>query len=242
MGVRRIAYGRGALLFLDNLGVLSLRTAWNYWPLLLAAGGVYKLAFPKMRGDAIYASALIVFGVALTLIETGAVRVHFRNSSWTLSLLLILAGTRTLQMALERNRHPIAQMTACGPGGLGEVDNWIVAGNLKRRFDDVAFRGGAINCLMGEVMLDLRRALASPEGMMIVEAHCLFGASRFRVPSDWTVKTQGASFFGGFEDKTVGARLREGEAAPCSWASEYFRLGTQKNSNEKQSSALLISF
>ena len=78
-------------------------------------------------------------------------------------------------------------------------ENNIFSGS-KRKFQDMVFRGGEINCIFGGSELDLTHAKLE-EGVNQLEVNCIFGGITLIVPSDWNVQLKKDSIFGDFADK-----------------------------------------
>lgn len=83
----------GALLFLDNLGVLPFANIGAYWPMALAAWGAVMLTRPRSHCNMVWPWTFIAIGVLLTLGNLGILRVSI-GSLWP--LFLIAAGVSML--------------------------------------------------------------------------------------------------------------------------------------------------
>jgi hypothetical protein len=98
------------------------------------------------------------------------------------------------------------------------VDNVIhdnaVFGSVKRRVEAPNFQGGEVDCVLGNVELDLRLAQI-PQGALPVtlQVNVVFGAVKLRVPSNWKVTMSVVGVFGNAEDKTL-PQTREDPGAP----------------------------
>lgn len=62
------------------------------------------------------------------------------------------------------------------------------------------FKGGSISAIMGGGNYNLRNAKLSP-GIQIIDVSIVFGGIELQVPSDWDVKVEVTSIFGGFNNK-----------------------------------------
>ena len=75
----------GALLLLANFGFLSLHPYWQYWPLILVALALSKIAFPQKRKDFAEGVWLLTLGVWLQLSILRLYGLTFANS-WPILL------------------------------------------------------------------------------------------------------------------------------------------------------------
>ena len=213
----------GVALFLDNSGVLQLRNIWEYSPLLMAAWGISVISAAPSMTRRYWGVLLIVFGVIGTLLNLGVLRLHTRDDSWLLALLLIALGFLALLRTIEAGTAPVAQSTNAAASPLEEPDapadnvlnEHTVAGSIKRRVETPNFLGGRIECIFGSVELDLRYSQIVPNGKPVtVDVSCVFGATKMRIPDTWMVTVQAAGVFGNVEDKTVPPRAGAGLSTP----------------------------
>jgi len=79
------------------------------------------------------------------------------------------------------------------------VDSTSIFGGAKKNIISKNFRGGDLVNIFGGTELDLTRADFT--GTAIVELTTIFGGTKFIVPSNWTVKSEAVTLFGGLEDK-----------------------------------------
>ncbi len=78
-------------------------------------------------------------------------------------------------------------------------ENNIFSGS-KRKFNQEQFKGGRISNIFGGTEIDLSQTTLA-EGVNILEIESVFGGVELIIPSDWNVKIQSHSVFGGFVDK-----------------------------------------
>jgi predicted membrane protein len=77
-------------------------------------------------------------------------------------------------------------------------------GSINRKLDTANFQGGVIVAFMGNVEMDLRRAVISNPGRSAtVEVRATFGAVKIRIPETWRVSMPASSILGNIEDKTI---------------------------------------
>ena len=79
------------------------------------------------------------------------------------------------------------------------VDSTSFFGGAKKNIISKNFKGGDIVNVFGGTELDLSRA--DFNGTAIIDLTTIFGGTKLVVPSNWTVKSEAVTIFGGMEDK-----------------------------------------
>jgi len=79
------------------------------------------------------------------------------------------------------------------------VDSTSVFGGAKKNIISKNFKGGDLVNIFGGTELDLTRADFT--GTAVIELTTIFGGTKLIVPSNWTVKSEAVTIFGGLEDK-----------------------------------------
>ncbi|MEP6700115.1 MAG: LiaF domain-containing protein [Bacteroidota bacterium] len=79
------------------------------------------------------------------------------------------------------------------------VDSTSVFGGAKKNIISKNFKGGDLVNIFGGTELDLTRADFT--GTAVIELTTIFGGTKLIVPSNWTVKSEAVTIFGGMEDK-----------------------------------------
>lgn len=79
------------------------------------------------------------------------------------------------------------------------VDSTSVFGGVKKNIISKNFKGGDLVSIFGGTELDLTRADFT--GTATLELTTIFGGTKLIVPSNWTVKSEAVTIFGGMEDK-----------------------------------------
>jgi predicted membrane protein len=79
------------------------------------------------------------------------------------------------------------------------VDSTSVFGGAKKNIISKNFKGGDLVSIFGGTELDLTRA--DFKGTAVLELTTIFGGTKLVVPSDWTVRSEAVTIFGGLEDK-----------------------------------------
>lgn len=209
----------GVALFLDNVGVLRLRNIWEYSPLLMVAWGVAVISGAPSMTRRYWGVLLIVFGVLGTLLNLGVLRLHTRDDSWLLALLLIALGFMALLRTIESSTIPKANLELPRRTEKVLADNVLndqtVFGSIKRRVETTNFLGGQIECVFGSVELDLRYSQIVPNGKPVtVDVKCVFGSTKMRIPDTWMVTVQASGVFGSVEDKTIPPRAGNSPGTP----------------------------
>jgi hypothetical protein len=82
----------------------------------------------------------------------------------------------------------------------GEVlDTVAVFGSTKRNILSKNFRGGDVVSFFGGSELNLMQA--DINGVAVLDVTSVFGGAKLVVPSNWTIKSEMVSIFGGIDDK-----------------------------------------
>jgi predicted membrane protein len=216
----------GTLLFLGNLGLLPIHNVFDLLPAAMIALGFTQLFRCTRPAGRFFGGLLIVFGGLFLLANFGVFHIHPRDRSWPLSMLFIALGIGMLIKILDsaERGHPAFGFRPKPPGNgpaasqpaASQVDSLhdaTVFGALKRKVDTADFQGGEVNCVFGDVEIDLRRARISPtRGSVTIEANAVFGAIKIRVPDTWRVHVSGVGVLGNYEDQTIPPAL--GSEAP----------------------------
>lgn len=79
------------------------------------------------------------------------------------------------------------------------IDSTSIFGGAKKNIISKNFKGGDLVSIFGGTELDLTRA--DFKGTAVLELTTIFGGTKLIVPSDWTVKSEAVTLFGGLEDK-----------------------------------------
>ena len=213
----------GVLLFLGNLGILPIRNIWQYWPVVLIAIGFSRLLHRNDARGFLISLLFVLFGTLFLLLNLGIIRVRADDDSWPLSLLLIAFGCAALfgrfdpVSRLRYRRHwrrravpfyPTMNQTNAFSGNEVSSEDDVVSdlvfmGSLIRKVESHVFRGGQTTSILGNIELDLRRAIVLPNQPATIDVTAIFAATKIRVPSSWRVQLNGAAVLGNFEDKTI---------------------------------------
>lgn len=207
----------GALLFLDNLGILPIQDLRAYWPIWIVIWGVHMLDRRRGQLVSIWALALIAWG---TLLILGNLHILHVTGSVFWPVMLIAFGVSMLVSPAHLRAWPDqlrVSMRHLRPPGAGEsffgnkLHESLIFGSLNRRVESQQFEGGKVDVVFGSIELDLSGAsISSPDRRASIEANAVFGGIEITVPRTWKVVMKNAAVFGGCEDKTFPPRPEPG--------------------------------
>ncbi len=198
----------GVLFLLRNLGFIYVEHLWAYWPVILIALGIARLADSRRAHGRLWGGMVATAGVLLLASNLGRIPGNVWNYIWP--VLIIWAGVNMLigggrrRRRWDRNwqRHDWSTgapaMSNANSDRLHEV---AVFGGIRKRIDSQNFEGGEVRAVFGGVELDLRPAVIVKDEIEI-EAEAVFGGVDITVPETWRVVVEGRGVFGGYEDKT----------------------------------------
>lgn len=226
-----LVIGLGLVFLLDNLGFISVRYTFRFWPTILIIFGLLKISQSRTRSGYVLGGVLVLLGVTWTFRAMGLFYVSW-NMLWPLVIIGIgiavvtksLPGGRQRQRQRRFNRAepvqpvppaaaPMAGMSAASGVNLDKdtaasghdedsiIEVSAILGGFVRRVSSQRFRGGDINVIMAGCEIDLRQASIDGEAVLNVFALC--GGITIKVPPDWSVILQGTPILGGFEEKTI---------------------------------------
>ena len=207
----------GALLFLDNLGLLPIQDIRAYWPIWIVIWGVHILDRRRSRMGSIWAFALIAWGILLIL---GNLHILHVSGSVFWPVMLIAIGMSMLLSPTQFQDWPDylrIRMQHLRPSNPRErffgnkLHESLVFGALNRRVETQQFEGGKVEAVFGSIELDLSGAsISSPDRLAALEVNAVFGGIEITVPRTWKVVMKNAAVFGGCEDKTFPPRPEPG--------------------------------
>ena len=229
----------GAVLFLDNLGLVPFANIRDYWPLAISAWGIALLSRNRGGCGLVWPWTMIAIGAVLTLGNLHIIRAN-AGSIWP--IFLIAAG---ISMLLKRTgwdwgsnwRSRWGDMHGGIHGGMHDAGRQrhffgsgerlsrrfngnilrlnVAFGGVNRRIDSPTFEGADLNCSFGELKVDLRGAtISTPNREAIIYINASFGAIKLRIPETWKVVVHGTAVFGAYDDKTVPPRPAPGIDPP----------------------------
>jgi predicted membrane protein len=215
----------GALLFLDNLGVLPIQDIRAYWPIWMILLGVHL--FDRMRSvvGSIWAVAFVVSGTLLILGNLQIIHVT-GNVVWPVMLIAFGAmmlihpvhgdewrARFRLAAAERRNRRFSHRGRGIAPQSFSgnKLNESLVFSSLNRRVETQQFEGGKLEVVFGSIELDLSEAsVSSPDRQAELELNAVFGGIEIIIPRTWKVILKSTAVFGGCTDQTVPPRPEPG--------------------------------
>jgi predicted membrane protein len=207
----------GALLFLDNLGILPIQDIRAYWPIWIVIWGVHILDRRRGQVASVWALALIAWGTLLILGNlhilhiTGSVFWPVMLIAFGVSMLLSPTQFRgwpdQLRLSMRNVRPPGARESFFG----NKLHESLIFGSLNRRVESQQFEGGKVDVVFGSIELDLSGAsISAPDRRASLDANAVFGGIEITVPRTWKVVMKNGAVFGGCEDKTFPPRPEPG--------------------------------
>jgi predicted membrane protein len=210
----------GALLFLDNVGILPIQDIRAYWPIFIVIFGVHLLDRRQGRTAIVWSIALIAWGILLIL---GNLQIIHVTGSVFWPVMLIAFGISMLVNPTHFHEWPerIRKYSQFKPPSSRQsffgnrLQESVVFASLNRRVETQQFEGGKVDAVFGSIELDLSEAsISSPDRRASLEANAVFGGIEITVPRTWKVIMKGAAVFGGCDDKTVPPRPEPGFEPP----------------------------
>jgi predicted membrane protein len=218
----------GALLFLDNLGVIPLHDLEAYWPVWMIVVGGWIFENRRSIVGVILAGGFVVTGILLILGNLHIIPVT-EDVVWpifliVLGIILLVRpfnftewSARAREASIERRRQrregrkhwhgTTARQTFSGDS-LREA---IVFSSINRRVETQQFEGGSLEVVFGAIEIDLSgAAISSANRTAKLELSAVFGGIDIIVPQSWKVLLQATAVFGGCDDKSLPSRPEPG--------------------------------
>ncbi len=185
--------------------------SWYFsWKTFLIALGLFIGFKHRFKGPAWF--ILILVGSAFLITDIYP-DVEIRRYIWP--GVLVLVGAFLIFRPRHRHRWSsdgeqkknIETDSTVSALGLGEtkehnedyVDATSIFGGAKKNIISKNFKGGDLVNIFGGTELDLTRADFT--GKAVIELTTIFGGTKLIVPSNWTIKSEAVTIFGGLEDK-----------------------------------------
>lgn len=206
----------GALLFLDNLGILPIQDIRAYWPFWIVIWGVHLLDRRRSQVVSIWALALIAWG---TLLILGNLHILHVTGSVFWPVMLIAFGVSMLVSPTHLRDWPdrIRLHTRSRPDSPREsffgnkLHEQVVFHTVNRRVETQQFEGGKLEAVFGYIELDLSgAAISCPDRRAQLKVSAVFGGIEVTVPRTWKVVMKSTAVFGGCDDQTVPPRPEPG--------------------------------
>lgn len=172
------------------------------WQVLLIALGVFIGVRHHFKGVAWFVM-MIIGGVFL--INDLYPEITFRRYMWPLALIAV--GIFFIMRPRGRSRSQLLDKNERRNFGCDEeqftedeyVDATSIFGGTRKNILSKNFKGGDIVNVFGGTELNL--AQADLNGTAVLELTVIFGGTKLIVPSNWSVRSEAVTIFGGIEDK-----------------------------------------
>lgn len=215
----------GAVFLLYNIDVIpySLKSFIISWPMLLLALGIWQLTQHKSTSGI----TLVVIGGFFLIPRLGVFLPMFdfyinMNIIWPL-LLIIIGVTILLKNSQSKARtHKKwskinAEEVNEDLGATDFIDKSVIFSSSTEFVLSNALIGGEVSTVMGETILDLRKAkLKNNKALLSIST--IFGSCIIYAPSHWNVQINSQNILGSFSDKRYNFNdqppLLEGEEIP----------------------------
>jgi len=187
----------GILLICAGLLMIAVNFNWLPWNIrgvvftwqgLLILIGVILLS---SRSNRLSGYILIGIGAFFMIPDIWEISFNWHHLFWpfvlvAIGLLLITRKWGPLRIPVENSTEFIDDTSIFGGG-----DKVITCQN---------FRGGKITSIFGGSKIDLRTANLA-KGKNVIDIFAMFGGTKLIIPTNWDVKIEVSSLFGGFSDK-----------------------------------------
>jgi hypothetical protein len=189
----------GLVFLADNLGWAATRGYLRWWPLLIVALGLTKLAQPGDRSGRLLGGLILLVGAWLTADEVFNLTIEFED--WW-PVLLVALGLVIVIRAFGARVPSAGQPGMSADSRVSEVAVWA---GKQRRNASPNFRHADLTAIMGGIELDLRAA-GTQTGEAVVDVFVMWGGIEIWVPPDWAVSNEVGLLMGGAEDKSTGTQ------------------------------------
>jgi hypothetical protein len=181
----------GAILLLDNLGVVEAVNFWDYWSLLLILVGISHFARPKGSRGILSGTIWISIGTVILLSNLG----YIGFDIWDLwPVVLVIVGLSLIFKPFRRRTNIASEDT-------GVFEATAILGGSSRKLSTPNFQGGEATAIMGGCEIDLRDC-GSEGGPAEIDTFAFWGGIEIKVPQDWEVQVKGLAILGGYGDET----------------------------------------
>lgn len=209
----------GLIFLFGNMGFVNVGAILRFWPVLLIAAGVFKLA--ESRGD--YRAGSGIFWIVVgSLFLLGSLHIVITaRDFWPVVLIgfgsLMLwrsymakrdresGGTVGAANLNERSAANTAEASREEPAASSNsiLSATAILSGVVRRNNSPDFRGGDATAIMGGCEINLRSANITAPHEATLEVFAMWGGIVIKVPPDWTVIGRVDPILGGYDDKTV---------------------------------------
>lgn len=196
----------GIFLFL-NLGIIPslYRPILISWQMLLIVLGLWSLFKRQISGGLalIIIGGIFIYPVLCRVFpgDITCIDINF-HTYWPVFLII---GGLFLVFGKSRNRNSSNNIEEkrSNTGNHSNTDYLkkdMLFGSSEQIVLSSDFKGGEVNVMFGEVIVDLRKATLA-EGTHKLSLSAMFGNIIVYVPSDWIIEVQSSVLFAAFDDK-----------------------------------------
>ena len=189
----------GVLLLLNGVGLIpyELSEIFLTWQMLLIVIGVYNLFSAQHKVGGLITIAV---GGIFLYAKLYGLDYNVWNIIWP--TVLIIVGASLLVGHNRRGKRDYQQQSlgATTDDEADVIDEVSIFSGTEKRITSQNFRGGRVVSIFGGSELNMSHAQLST-GVNQIEVLYIFGGSAMIVPSDWEVRMEVTSIFGGFSDK-----------------------------------------
>jgi predicted membrane protein len=107
--------------------------------------------------------------------------------------LLLGLGAILIVRGVSRRREPM-------DGGPDYIDDVSIFGGGDRVISSQNFKGGRVTAVFGGSKYNLTHAQLA-KGRNVIDIFTVFGGCKFIIPTEWEIRIEVSSIFGGFSDK-----------------------------------------
>lgn len=182
----------GAVVLLDNLGVMHAHAVLRLWPAGLIMIGLAVMAQAQRAAGRVSGLFWVFIGTWLLLGNLGVLRLEI----WDLwPVPIVLAGGYLIWQAIHPPEPPAIRDQEATFSALAMM------GGVGRKINAQNFRGGEATALLGGVKIDLHDAgIAADEA--VIDVFAFWGGIEISVPDGWAVVNRVVAVLGGADDRT----------------------------------------
>lgn len=185
----------GGFLFADRFDIIPFN--WNQyiftWQSLLILIGLISLAKNESR-----ATGIVLISVGGFFLAAKIFGFHYpiRHFFWP----TVFVAIGLIMLLQKGGSHGSRFGMSKGVIDVDFIDDVAIFGGSEQKITSKNFKGGKISNIFGGSTFDMMDAELAP-GRNVLDMFCLFGGSKIIIPTDWRVKFEVTSIFGGYSDK-----------------------------------------
>jgi len=200
-----LVVGAGLLLLARNTGLLNptvSRIVFS-WEMLIIAIGVINIFWRQS-----FWSGLILIGVGGFFLLVNFYHMPFSTWQIFLPAVIILLGLQMIfgisHWQKKMVKEPFFRQTV---GSEDFFEDMAIFGGGERKIVTPNFKGGRMVAAFGGSKIDLSHCNIAAGDRPVIEIVSIFGGTALLVPSDWNVKVEVFSIFGGYGDKRIASQV-----------------------------------